>query len=301
MAGMPLVSIVTPSYNQSQYLEETILSVLNQDYPKIEYLIIDGGSTDGSVDIIRRYSHRLAYWKSEPDGGQAHAINQGWGLAHGEIVAYLNSDDTYLPGAVSTAVRYLVEHPQVGVVYGDCLATDAIGNPVIRFCGRPFDYRMALEQGKTLIPQPSAFLRRRVIERVGYLDEALYFASDFDLWLRAALHFRLEYCPVLMATYRLHPVSKTVSEGQRTGPDLIRIYSKLLASPDFPDAFRRRRRMLMSRAYARAAEEYYGAVELKSARSMWWRAWRLYPPTLGPKQYMALINTWLYPIRHRRR
>ena len=122
-----LVSIVTPSYNQSRFIEDTIRSVLSQDYPQIEYMIVDGGSTDGSVEIIKRYEDQLAWWVSERDQGQTDAINKGFARATGDILAWLNSDDTYEPGAVSAAVKYLQEHPEVGMVYGDCNYIDENG------------------------------------------------------------------------------------------------------------------------------------------------------------------------------
>jgi glycosyltransferase involved in cell wall biosynthesis len=118
MSDLPVVTIVTPSYNQDQFLEQTIVSVLNQDYPRIEYLIIDGGSTDGSVEIIRRYENRLAFWVSESDRGQSHAVNKGLQRANGEILGWLNSDDVYCPGAVRAAVDFLELHPDVALMYG---------------------------------------------------------------------------------------------------------------------------------------------------------------------------------------
>ena len=123
----PLVSIITPSYNQVQYLEDTIQSVIQQDYPNIEYFVVDGGSTDGSLEIIERYKNKLAWWVSEPDQGQADAINKGFRKASGEIIAWLNSDDLYLPGAISSAVELFHENPTSGVIYGDAVSADANG------------------------------------------------------------------------------------------------------------------------------------------------------------------------------
>ncbi|WP_322508462.1 glycosyltransferase family 2 protein, partial [Anaerolinea sp.] len=129
---MTLVNIVTPSFNQARFLEETMLSVLHQDYPHIEYIVVDGGSTDGSVDIIRRYADRLAWWVSEPDRGQTDAINKGFAHAHGEILAWLNSDDTYQPGAVRAAVEALEKHPEAAMVYGDAHYIDENGRVIGR-------------------------------------------------------------------------------------------------------------------------------------------------------------------------
>src|SRR5690348_14672359 len=117
---IPLVSIITPSFNQAEFLERTIQSVLTQDYPRIEYMIVDGGSTDGSIEVIKKHQSKLAWWVSEQDHGQTDAINKGFNRANGEILAWLNSDDTYHPQAVAEAVKYLIEHPEVGMVYADC-------------------------------------------------------------------------------------------------------------------------------------------------------------------------------------
>src|SRR5512139_1414374 len=138
--SLPLVSIITPSYNQARFLETTIRSVLDQDYPNLEYLIVDGGSTDGSREIIQRYSDRLAWWVSERDQGQTDAINKGFARARGEILAWLNSDDTYLPGAIQGAVDFLQDHPGVGMVYGDANLIDEQSNVIGKFPARQTDY-----------------------------------------------------------------------------------------------------------------------------------------------------------------
>lgn len=206
---LPLVSIVTPSYNQGQFLEETILSVLNQDYPNVEYIVVDGGSTDGSVDIIRKHEHRLACWVSEPDDGQADAINKGWRLARGEIVAWLNSDDTYVPGAVRTVVQYLQNHPQVDMIYGHMRIMDGSGK-AIRTHKPPVDFdRDSLIDRGDVIAQQTVFLRKHVLDKVGMLDTSLYYSMDVDLFTRIATNFTVRGIPVVIANFRLHPDCKT--------------------------------------------------------------------------------------------
>src|SRR5512138_1788368 len=138
---LPLVSIITPSFNQAAFLETTIRSVLDQDYPSLEYFIVDGGSKDGSLEIIQRYAHRLAGWVSEPDRGQTDAINKGFGMAHGEILAWLNSDDVYQPGAVAEAATFLQQNPEVGLVYGDATYIDENGRTIGHFPARQTDLR----------------------------------------------------------------------------------------------------------------------------------------------------------------
>lgn len=220
-----LVSIITPSFNQSRFLEATIQSVLSQDYPKIEYIVIDGGSTDGSVEILRRYEDRIKYWVSEPDHGQTDAINKGFSLARGEILAWLNSDDTYQPGAVREAVAYLAEHPEIGMVYGDANLIDEEGQVIGRFPARQTDYRR-LRQGYVHIPQQASFFRAELWKQVAPLDPSFYFAMDYDLWVRLAARAPLVYTPRLWANFRLHGDAKTVAADDRCWPEMIRVHRR---------------------------------------------------------------------------
>lgn len=220
---LPLVSIITPSYNQSKFLEETILSVLNQDYPRIEYIIVDGGSTDGSVDIIRKYADQLGWWVSERDKGQTDALNKGFAKAKGEILAWINSDDTYLPGAVSEAVAFLQTHPDVGMVYGDANLIDENGDVLGPFPARQTDYRR-LRQGYVHIPQQSSFFRASLWKQVGPLDPSFYFAMDYDLWVRLAKVAPLQYVQRTWANFRLHSLGKSVASDDRCWPEMLRVH-----------------------------------------------------------------------------
>jgi glycosyltransferase involved in cell wall biosynthesis len=219
----PLVSIVTPSYNQARYLEETIRSVLGQDYPNLEYLIVDGGSTDGSREIIQRYADRLAWWVSERDQGQTDAINKGFARAKGEILAWLNSDDTYLPNAISEAVAFLQANPEAGMVYGDTNLVDDRGSIIGRFPARQTDYRR-LRQGYVHIPQQASFFRASLWRQVGPLDPSFYFAMDYDLWVRIARRAPLYYLPRPWANFRLHESGKSVVSDDRCWPEMLRVH-----------------------------------------------------------------------------
>lgn len=219
----PLVSIVTPSFNQERYIEATIQSVLSQDYERIEYLIVDGGSTDGTVEIIKKFAGRLAWWVSEKDQGQTDAINKGFGRAGGQILAWLNSDDTYEPGAVSAAVKYLSDHPDVGLVYGDCNFIDEDGRVIGKFSSAQTDYRL-LRRGYVHIPQQTMFFRADWWKQVGPLDPSFYFAMDYDLWTRLAARTELRYVPETWANFRLHTAGKTIAADDRCWPEMIRVH-----------------------------------------------------------------------------
>ncbi|NJC95282.1 MAG: glycosyltransferase [Anaerolineae bacterium] len=223
MSDLPLVSIVTPSFNHARFIEATMRSVLTQDYPRIEYMVVDGGSDDGTVDIIRKYADRLAWWVSEKDKGQTDAINKGFARAGGDILAWLNSDDTYEPGAVSAAVAYLQEHPEVGMVYGDCNFINEQGNVIGKFNAAQTDYRLR-RQGYVHIPQQTMFFRAGLWKQVGPLDPSFYFAMDYDLWTRIAARTQIQYVPQTWANFRIHTSGKTIVADDRCWPEMIRVH-----------------------------------------------------------------------------
>jgi glycosyltransferase involved in cell wall biosynthesis len=224
MNEQPLVSIITPSFNQARYIEATIRSVLSQDYPNIEYIIVDGGSTDGSLDVIHKYADRLAGWISEPDRGQTDAINKGFARANGQVLAWLNSDDLYHPGAVHAAVETLRRNPQAGLVYADCDFIDEEGRVIGRFPAAQTDYPR-LRHGYVHIPQQTAFFRAELWRQVGPLDPAFYFAMDYDLWVRLACLAPIHYeAGQTWAQFRLHAAGKTIAADDRCWPEMLRVH-----------------------------------------------------------------------------
>ncbi len=224
MADWPLVSIITPSFNQARYIEATIQSVLIQDYPHIEYIVVDGGSSDGTVSIIKKYENKIAYWVSEKDQGQTDAINKGFARARGDILAWINSDDTYEPGAVSAAVKYLQGHPEMGMVYADCNFINEEGRVIGKFGSAQTDYRL-LRQGYVHIPQQTMFFRADLWKQVGPLDPSFYFAMDYDLWTRIAARSQIKYLPgQTWANFRLHTSGKTIAADDRCWPEMVRVH-----------------------------------------------------------------------------
>jgi glycosyltransferase involved in cell wall biosynthesis len=224
-AALPLVTIVTPSFNQASYLEETIKSVLGQTYPHIEYIIMDGGSTDGSVDIIKKYEDKLGYWESVKDKGQTDAINKGFNRAKGDILAWLNSDDTYAsPHTVADAVNYLVAHPETALVYADCDFINEASDVIGKFASRQTDYAK-LRSGYVHIPQQTMFFRAKYWKQLGPLDPSFYFAMDYDLWVRIAKQAPLHYLlGKTWANFRIHTSSKTNVNDERGWKEMLRVH-----------------------------------------------------------------------------
>lgn len=206
---LPAISIITPSYNQAGFIEATIQSVLAQNYPHTEHLVIDGNSTDGTLFILQKYK-RILRWRSEPDRGQAHAINKGFRQSAGELVAWLNSDDIYLPGALHQVAQVFAQNPAVDVLYGDYYFIDEYGRTVMRRREIPFDYNILL-YGLDYISQPTVFFRRRLLAEFGDLDETLHYGLDWEYWLRlAAGGARFAHLPRYLAATRLHTAAKTI-------------------------------------------------------------------------------------------
>jgi glycosyltransferase involved in cell wall biosynthesis len=213
---LPSITIVTPSYNQGQFLEETILSVLRQGYPNLEYLVMDGGSNDNSREIIQRYAARLSYWRSEKDGGQSDAISQGFARSGGEILGWVNSDDLLLPGSLQKVGRYFAEHTETDCLVGGSVVVDELTRPVRnrlllpRIVGgeRETLRKLLLRRGCSFY-QPASFWRRAAYTAAGGLDTGFHFAMDYDLFLRLAERKPFGHLDELLACFRIHSQSKT--------------------------------------------------------------------------------------------
>ena len=268
----PLVSIVTPSYNQGRFLGECLDSMFRQDYPDLEVLVIDGGSTDGSVGIIKANEARLAYWCSEPDAGQGAAINKGLSLATGELVAWLNADDFYLPGALTRVARAYRKNPHASFYFGDGLRVDENGDPVGGFFPGGhvgFDLR-ALVYGLNCLLQPATFINRVRLSEVGPLNPALRYGLDTDLWIRLATHAPPSPVAALLAASREYPETKTATGAFARAEELRQIaerYGGVAMTPGalcyFLDTLlrlARERRDIFPESYEQSIQTFWGAT-----------------------------------------
>jgi glycosyltransferase involved in cell wall biosynthesis len=251
---LPLVTIVTSSFNQADYLEDTIRSVLAQDYTHIEYMIIDGGSSDGSIEIIQKYKDRLAWWISEPDRGQAEAINKGMRRAKGEIVAWLNSDDIYLPGAISSVVSAFQADPALGMVFGDAITMDPGGHPLNKLVFG--DWGLPELMHFRIICQPAVFIRRSVLEKAGYLDQSFHFMLDHHLWLRIGNISKLKHVSAFWAAARHHPTAKNVGQAAAFAEETYRVLDWMESNPEFAAELAKDARRIRGGANRLAARYY---------------------------------------------
>lgn len=214
------MTVVTPSFNQGRFIRETIESVLSQDYDRVEYLVMDGGSTDETPTILRQYGNRF-YWVSERDRGQSAAINKGWRHSQGEVLAWLNSDDVYLPGAISKAVTCLRQNPQAGAVYGEGYHIEEDGKIIERYPVEPFDRQRLAET--CFICQPTVFMRRKVLEEIGFLNENFHYCMDYDLWFRIAKEYDFVYLSEYLASTRFYRETKTLGQRVQVHREILQV------------------------------------------------------------------------------
>ena len=302
-----LVSIVTPSYNQAAYLEDTIRSVLEQDYEPIEYVVVDDGSTDGSVEILRRYEDRLTAAIRQQNAGQVAALNRGFARTHGELMGYLNSDDTLLPGAVARLAAELERDPQLLLVYGDALYTDEHGRRTGYLPSREFDVAAMVRACDNHVVQPSTLWRREAWERFGPLNEDGWYFFDFEFFLRFPPE-RVKRIPEPLSTYRIHSAAKsTGAAGTRLARDHARLAETFFTGDALPEAARPAARQGRASAYLLGAEFAYDALDLPLARRYVLRGLRLDPRRAASPRWVSLAAKTFLPggvvsrLRERRR
>ncbi|MFT3892294.1 MAG: glycosyltransferase family 2 protein [Anaerolineales bacterium] len=292
----PLISIVTPSFNQARYLEQTIRSVLEQDYRHIEYIVIDGASKDGSVDIIKKYAvesnsllfenqkqtsgpheHFIHYWVSEKDSGQAEAINKGLSRATGEIIAWINSDDYYLPGAVSAAVKVFEQNPDVVLIYGDMLAVDENGQTtnVMKYGQLSLADLLCFQ----IIGQPSVFFRKSALQKAGLLDTTFHFLLDHHLWIRIAQQGKILHVPQVWSAARYHAEAKNRAKAAEFGQEAFRILDWAKNQPGLVETISGVERRARASANRVDARYLLDGDQPWSALKAWMHALFIHPPT----------------------
>lgn len=221
------ISIITPSFNQGQFLEETIKSVINQNYPNLEYIIIDGGSTDNSIDIIKKYEKYISYWVSEKDSGQSEAINKGFQKATGDIITWLNSDDRYREGTLTKVSDYFEQFPDIGLIHGGVIV-EGQKNQVVDFGYDDCSIERYL--AGMAFPQPATFFKTNLLHQVGYLNENYHYGMDYDLFAQMALVSSFRKVPDIFTHYKLHPQSKSIKNYNLFTEEWIEIFIKMMYS-----------------------------------------------------------------------
>lgn len=282
--AFPKISVITPSFNQGQFIEDTILSVIGQGYPNLEYIVIDGGSNDETVDIIKKYEASITYWVSEKDKGQSHAINKGFSVATGDIVAWLNSDDMYMPGTLNKIAKLLnAENP--AILFGNCLHFNEEGSEFISWGSDVVNFSQEPLENVDFISQPSSFYTRKAIEKVGHLSEELHYAFDWDWFLRARqLNVVFISTKLCLSLFRIHEAHKTGIGGKKRQQEILQIYKSY--SPRY------------ARLYEMVMAEEYDESDLKLRLAKKYLSLSKKPNSKGhilklfyPKKYEGYTNT----------
>jgi len=288
---MEVVSIITPSFNQATYLERTIRSVLEQDYPSIEYIVVDGASTDGSVDLIRKYEDKLSWWISEKDSGQADAVNKGLAKAKGDILAWLNSDDYYLPDVVTKVVQAFRDNPDAVIIYGDLLAVDENGQTLNRLTYKQLslDDLLCFQ----IIGQPAVFFRHSVYDKIGGLDASYHFLLDHQYWIRMALHGNILHVPQLWAAARYHKDAKNRAKAEEFGGEAFRILDWAKEQPWLAESVSKVERRARASAHRVDARYLLDGGNPAAALKAWTSALLIHPPTA-----FARLNILISALLH---
>jgi glycosyltransferase involved in cell wall biosynthesis len=281
MIDQPLVTIVTPSFNQARYLQATYTSVISQEYPNIEYFIVDGSSTDGSTELIRKWAEeknsRLAWWISEKDKGQAEAINKGLMRAKGEIIAWLNSDDIYMKGAVSKAVQAFKANPDAGLIFSNVFSIDSDSDliNVMRFKDWGLKELMAFN----IIGQAGVFIRREALEASGYPDTTYHYLLDHQLWLRIAEKFPIKYVNDYFAAARFHSEAKNISQATEFSREAFRIVDWMQTQPELAPIFNENRREILSGAFRFSARYLLDGGDSRGSFNHYLKSFWYHPAT----------------------
>jgi len=266
---LPVISVITPSFNQGEFIEQTIRSVLLQNYPHVEYFVMDGGSTDNTKSVLEKYSPWITEWKSEDDKGQSHAINKGFAKSSGDIVAWLNADDIYLPKTLLSVAKAMIDYPSAGFSYGDWSEIDSDGNIQGTFSSERPSVLNLLRTVKSYVAQPTLFFRRKALEDIGFVDEDLHMVMDFELLLRLLSKYEPLQVDKLLASYRTHPATKTNRLETLAWHEREIVFRRTLSNKKIPADVHALKKEIMGIFFRRAAYEHICSLRvLKGFRSI---------------------------------